>query len=170
MPQISFKRHLRSALFAVQQFNQADALFHLNLALDQADSTQVRSIALSFKRWWRRTGVAPRGPSWSFSHRRRSKPNSSWSTALHAVPRRALEVWARSCRITPSSTAARTRRWSTSSWRVDEALRWMVSPGACPARMWPLSSRSCAPGRSRRSNGPFSRARTRRPFARGHVD
>ena len=62
MPQISFKRHLRSALFAVQQFNQADALFHLNLALDQADSTQVRSIrsvlqALVEKDWGRAQGA-----------------------------------------------------------------------------------------------------------------
>jgi cytochrome c553 len=44
MPQISFKRHLRRALFAVQQFDQADAVFHLDLALDQADPAQVRSI------------------------------------------------------------------------------------------------------------------------------
>lgn len=44
MPLISLKRHLRSALFAVQQFDQPDALFHLDLALDQADPTQVRSI------------------------------------------------------------------------------------------------------------------------------
>jgi mono/diheme cytochrome c family protein len=56
MPQISLKRHLRSALFAVQQFDQPDALFHLDLALDQADPTQVRSIrsilqALNEKDW-----------------------------------------------------------------------------------------------------------------------
>ena len=44
MPQISFKRHLRSALFAVQQFDEPDAQFHLELALDQAEPTQVRSI------------------------------------------------------------------------------------------------------------------------------
>jgi len=58
MPQISLKRHLRSALFAVQQFDQPDALFHLDLALDQADPTQVRSIrgilqALNEKNWGR---------------------------------------------------------------------------------------------------------------------
>jgi mono/diheme cytochrome c family protein len=46
MPQISFKRHLRSALFAVQQFDQPDAQFHLELALEQAEPTQVRSIRL----------------------------------------------------------------------------------------------------------------------------
>ena len=62
MPQISFKRHLRSALFAVQQFDQADALFHLDLALDQADPTQVRPIrtilqALTEKDWDRAQGA-----------------------------------------------------------------------------------------------------------------
>jgi len=56
MPQISFKRHMRSALFAVQQFDQPDAQFHLELALDQAEPTDVRSIrvvlqALSNKDW-----------------------------------------------------------------------------------------------------------------------
>lgn len=44
MPQISLKRHLRSALFAVQQFDQPDAQFHLELALEQADPAQRRSI------------------------------------------------------------------------------------------------------------------------------
>lgn len=44
MPQISIKRHLRSALFAVQQFDQPDAQFHLELALEQADPAQRRSI------------------------------------------------------------------------------------------------------------------------------
>ena len=58
MPQISLKRHLRSALFAVQQFDQPDAQFHLELALDQANPTQVRSIrvvlqALAEKDWSR---------------------------------------------------------------------------------------------------------------------
>ncbi|HEX9898518.1 MAG TPA: c-type cytochrome [Candidatus Methylomirabilis sp.] len=56
MPQISMKRHLRSALFAVQQFDQPDAEFHLQLALEQADPTQARSIrailrALREKDW-----------------------------------------------------------------------------------------------------------------------
>ena len=58
MPQISLKRHLRSALFAVQQFDQADAQFHLELALEQADPTQAQSIrpilqALNEKDWGR---------------------------------------------------------------------------------------------------------------------
>lgn len=44
MPQISFKRHLRRALFAVQQFDQADAEFHLALALEQATPDQRRSL------------------------------------------------------------------------------------------------------------------------------
>jgi len=58
MPQISLKRHLRSALFAVQQFDQADAQFHLELALEQADPAQAQSIrailqALNEKDWGR---------------------------------------------------------------------------------------------------------------------
>jgi mono/diheme cytochrome c family protein len=61
MPQISFKRHLRSALFAVQQFDQPDAQFHLELALDQAEPTQLRPIrsillALAEKDWGRAQG------------------------------------------------------------------------------------------------------------------
>ena len=56
MPQISLKRHLRSALFAVQQFDQPDAQFHLDRALEQAEPGQVPSIrtvlqALSQKDW-----------------------------------------------------------------------------------------------------------------------
>jgi len=56
MPQISFTRHLRSALFAVQQFDQPDAGFHLDLALGQAEPTQIQSLravlhALDAKDW-----------------------------------------------------------------------------------------------------------------------
>jgi len=38
MPLISMRRHLRSALFAVQQFDQPDAMFHLQAALAQASA------------------------------------------------------------------------------------------------------------------------------------
>lgn len=39
MPLISMRRHLRSALFAVQQFDEPDARFHLQAALAQASAT-----------------------------------------------------------------------------------------------------------------------------------
>ena len=44
MPLISMKRHLRRALFAVQQFDQADALFHLNAAHAQAGAAEATGI------------------------------------------------------------------------------------------------------------------------------
>lgn len=47
MPLISLRRHLRSALFAVQQFDQPDALFHLRAALAQAsaaDATDIQAV------------------------------------------------------------------------------------------------------------------------------
>jgi len=44
MPLISMRRHLRSALFAVQQFDEADALFHLKAALAQASESEAKDI------------------------------------------------------------------------------------------------------------------------------
>jgi len=57
MPLISMRRHLRSALFAVQQFDQPDALFHLQAALAQAsaatDATGIQAVIdlLAQKDW-----------------------------------------------------------------------------------------------------------------------
>lgn len=56
MPLISMRRHLRGALFAVQQFDQPDAQFHLAAALVQADAGQrggIREIIdrVTAKRW-----------------------------------------------------------------------------------------------------------------------
>ena len=44
MPAISMKKHLRSALFAVQQFDRADAEFHLKAALAQASGTDALAV------------------------------------------------------------------------------------------------------------------------------
>lgn len=44
MPAISIKRRLRSALFALQQFDQPDAVFHLKAALAQASGPEVKDI------------------------------------------------------------------------------------------------------------------------------
>jgi mono/diheme cytochrome c family protein len=44
MPAISIKRRLRSALFAVQQFDQPDAVFHLKAALAQAAGSEANDI------------------------------------------------------------------------------------------------------------------------------
>lgn len=56
MPLISMRRHLRSALFAVQQFDPPDAEFHLTAALEQAEAGQRSEIAaildqVTAKRW-----------------------------------------------------------------------------------------------------------------------
>ena len=57
MPLISMRRHLRSALFAVQQFDEPDARFHLQAALAQAsataDATGVQAVIdlLAQKDW-----------------------------------------------------------------------------------------------------------------------
>jgi len=56
MPLISMRRHLRSALFAVQQFDQPDAMFHLQAALAQAgaaDATDIQVVIdlLAQKDW-----------------------------------------------------------------------------------------------------------------------
>ena len=44
MPAISIKRRLRSALFALQQFDQPDAVFHLKAALAQAGGPEANDI------------------------------------------------------------------------------------------------------------------------------
>ncbi len=44
MPVISMKRHLKSALFALQQFDQPDAVFHLKAALAQAGGPETETI------------------------------------------------------------------------------------------------------------------------------
>jgi mono/diheme cytochrome c family protein len=44
MPLISMRRHLRRALFAVQQFDQPDAMFHLQAALAQAGTAEAPDI------------------------------------------------------------------------------------------------------------------------------
>jgi mono/diheme cytochrome c family protein len=44
MPDISIKRRLRSALFALQQFDQPDAVFHLKAALAQASGAEANDI------------------------------------------------------------------------------------------------------------------------------
>jgi mono/diheme cytochrome c family protein len=44
MPDISLKLHLRGALFAVQQFDQDDARFHLDAALAQAGPAEAAAI------------------------------------------------------------------------------------------------------------------------------
>ena len=44
MPAISIKRRLRSALFALQQFDQPDAVFHLKAALAQASGPEANDI------------------------------------------------------------------------------------------------------------------------------
>jgi len=44
MPAISIQRRLRSALFALQQFDQPDAVFHLKAALAQASGPEAKDI------------------------------------------------------------------------------------------------------------------------------
>ncbi|MBI3176651.1 MAG: c-type cytochrome, partial [Chloroflexi bacterium] len=44
MPLISMRRHLRSALFAVQQYDQPDASFHLEAALAQASASEATGV------------------------------------------------------------------------------------------------------------------------------
>jgi mono/diheme cytochrome c family protein len=44
MPAISIQRRLRSALFALQQFDQPDAVFHLKAALAQASGPEANDI------------------------------------------------------------------------------------------------------------------------------
>lgn len=44
MPVIPLKKHLSSALFAIQQFDSLDAVFHLSAALTQASGSQAADI------------------------------------------------------------------------------------------------------------------------------